>query len=122
MELFTYLELVVADQIKVCDGGGVVLKGGVQVGRLGCAVHGVLGRGELCAVVVGLDVAAEVQVSIDLVVEDYFKLVRDWHSGTSFRSHKLLPLFVSSVQGDNSGQRKPPVDLDLGCSAILPGQ
>ena len=88
MELFTNLELVVADQIKVCDGGGVVLEGGVQVGRLGCAFHGVLGRGELCAVVVGLDVAAEVQVSIDLAVEDFFKLVKDRKVG--FGTHEML--------------------------------
>ena len=26
------------------------------------------------------------------------------------------------TQGDQSGRQKPPVDLGLGCSAILPGQ
>ena len=28
----------------------------------------------------------------------------------------------SFVQGDHSGQLQPPVDLDLECSTILPGQ
>ena len=28
--------------------------------------------------------------------------------------------FIPLIQGDHSGQRKRPVDLDLGCSAILP--
>ena len=30
--------------------------------------------------------------------------------------------FQSQLQGDPSGWLQPPVDLDLGCSAILPGQ
>ena len=47
---------------------------------------------------------------------------------------KVLPLYgsggfrmifdtkVREQQGDNSGWLKPPTDLDIGCSAILPGQ
>ena len=30
--------------------------------------------------------------------------------------------FQRVLQGDKSGRRKPPVDLDLGCSTIMPGQ
>ena len=69
----TNLELIVADQIKVGGGGGVVLEGGVQVGRLVGALRRHFRRGELRAVVVGLDVAAVVQVSFDLTAaEDFF--------------------------------------------------
>ena len=35
---------------------------------------------------------------------------------------KMASDFESYREGDNSGCRKPPVDLDLGCSALLPGQ
>ena len=40
------------------------------------------------------------------------------------RSRASSPIACSHgrLQGDPSGLFKPPVDLDLGCSAILPGQ
>ena len=37
-----------------------------------------------------------------------------WNISGSYKSHIL--------QGGPSGRGKPPVELDLGCSAILPGQ
>ena len=50
-----------------------------------------------------------------------------WSAGQSPSSRNLQPKTQVSIshrrlQGDPSGWLKPPVDLDLGCSAILPGQ
>ena len=42
-----------------------------------------------------------------------------------FRHYLILDVLNNpnySVQGDHSGQRKPPLDLDLGCSSIVSGQ
>ena len=36
--------------------------------------------------------------------------------------HALLKYSLKILQGDPSEWQKPPVDLDLGCSLILPGQ
>ena len=38
------------------------------------------------------------------------------------RAQKQRRAGYTVVQGDNFGRIKPSVDLDLGCSAILPGQ
>ena len=45
----------------------------------------------------------------------------EWNASIQ-RRMGLLPMLGPPLQGDTSGCVKHPGDLDLGCSAILPGQ
>ena len=70
-----------------------------------------------------LEVDEEVGVDLapDLVARLGVRHALD-HAALKVGDGRVLDNVTNKLQGDPSGWLKPPVDLDLGCSTILPGQ